>query len=333
MGNKDSIIPKKDSDLLHKANLAERGLTLASEIDKDAALEIIDKDQNEISLTLAPGVDMVFVRVPAGSFLMGTSEEQGRKRIAEGYNVVSLCWEQPQHKVYLDEYWISKYPVTYAQYKTFVKANNRIGLSYLENDILYCSKNGIVIYSKKGKIYYSEDKEFPLEKLNHPVVMVNWYEALDFCNWMSGETGSLVRLPSEAEWEKAARGTDGQIYPWGDKRPSYAYCNFGGNIGTTTPVGKYRPVGDSPYGCADMVGNVWEWTGSLWGEDFSLPEFGYPYRSMDGRENLEAKNEKLRVLRGGSWNTHENGVRTECRFRAIPGGGCEYLGFRCACSF
>jgi formylglycine-generating enzyme required for sulfatase activity len=140
---------------------------------------------------------------------------------------------------------------------------------------------------------------------------VSWRDALAYCRWLSERTGLPVTLPSEAEWEKAARGTDGRIYPWGDEDPTAELCNFSGNVGDTTPVGNYSPEGDSPYECADMAGNVWEWTRSLWGEN-------YPYDPADGRENLEASGS--RVVRGGAFGYTEYHVR--CAYR---NGDAPYL--------
>ncbi len=116
-----------------------------------------------------------------------------------------------------------------------------------------------------------------------------------FCKW------AAVRLPTEAEWEKAARwARDGRIWPWGNREPNSGLCNFNMTVGDTTPVGSY-PDGKSPYGLLDVAGNVWEWTSSLWGKDASKPEFGYPYDAKDGRENLSAPDTVPRVLRGGSF--------------------------------
>src|SRR5690606_17447059 len=128
----------------------------------------------------------------------------------------------------------------------------------------------------------------------HPVVNVTWHDALAFCQWAG------VRLPTEAEWEKAARGTDGRIWPWGGNEPTDKLCNFNMNVGDTTPVGAY-PAGASPYGCLDMAGNVWEWTISLWGKDANKPDYGYPYDPNDGREAPDAPDAVRRTLRGGSW--------------------------------
>ena len=114
-----------------------------------------------------------------------------------------------------------------------------------------CNKRRLPAHWREGKI--------PQGKDHHPVVNVSWEDARSFCQWANQVTGQALCLPTEAEWEKAARGTDGQIYPWGNQPPEDKLCNFGMNILDTTSVGSYSPQGDSPYGCADMAGNVWEW--------------------------------------------------------------------------
>ena len=158
-------------------------------------------------------------------------------------------------------------------------------------------------------------------KQDHPVTCVSWHDALAFCKWAG------VRLPTEAEWEKAARGTDGRIWPWGDREPNSGVCNFNMTVGDTTPVGRY-PDGKSPYGLLDVAGNVWEWTSSLWGTDSSKPEFGYPYDAKDGRENQSAPDTVLRALRGGSFGDGAQYVRCAYRGWSHPTPRNDDFGFR-----
>ena len=158
-------------------------------------------------------------------------------------------------------------------------------------------------------------------KQDHPVTCVSWHDALVFCKWAG------VRLPTEAEWAKAARGTDGRIWPWGNREPNSGVCNFNMTVGDTTPVGRY-PDGKSPYGLLDVAGNVWEWTSSLWGTDSSKSEFGYPYDAKDGRENPGAPDTVRRILRGGSFGGDAQGVRCACRAGLDPVNRHVYLGFR-----
>ena len=159
------------------------------------------------------------------------------------------------------------------------------------------------------------------------MVHVSWYDARDYCQWLSEVTGRGYALPSEAEWEKGARGTDGRIYPWGNQWDTTRCNSEESGLGKTTSVHAY-PQGASPYGVLDMAGNVWEWTRSLWGKSWERPDYRYPYRPTDGRENLDAGQEELRVLRGGAFGRYHGFVRCASRLRRFPsysGGG---LGFR-----
>jgi formylglycine-generating enzyme required for sulfatase activity len=236
------------------------------------------------------------VRIPAGEFWMGSDPAQD----PDAYDR-----EKPQHRVYLSEYYIAKTPITNVQYYAFVRATGH-----------------------REPEYDWEHGEPVLAKVFCPVRGVSWHDAMAYCQWLEDVTRKPYALPSEAEWEKAARGTDGLIYPWGDKPPTDGLCNFGDLNRGTTPVGTYSPQGDSPYGCADMAGNVWEWTRSLWGEDWGEPEFGYPYDPTDGREDITAGDGVLRVLRGGAFGFSPGSARCAFRFRNSPDGRDYGSGFR-----
>ncbi len=141
------------------------------------------------------------------------------------------------------------------------------------------------------------------QKADHPVTQVSWDDAVAFAQWVSQVTGRNVRLPTEAEWEKAARGTDGRIYPWGDIWDKTKLNSFEGGRGDTTQVGKYSPEGDSPYGAADMAGNVWEWTADWYGET------EYKDRTASGQSITDPTGPAsgdYRVVRGGSWYNTQN---------------------------
>ncbi len=138
-----------------------------------------------------------------------------------------------------------------------------------------------------------------------PVVGVSWYEAVAYCQWLSAKTSWTYRLPTEAEWEKAARGTDGRRYPWGSDWDTTKCNNSEKGPKRTTPVGEYSPGGDSPYGVGDMAGQVWEWCSTRWGSQ-------YPYQH-DGREDMDG--EEPRILRGGSFYESNPAGASRCAFR------------------
>ena len=259
------------------------------------------------------------VHIPAGPFMMGDDRYDD---------------EKPIHKVTLPEYWIGKYPVTNAQFAAFVQSSKyktaaeKNGSSHVWNGKEWKDSKGANWQHPTGP--GSDIKQ----KADHPVVHVNSHDAQAFCKWLSGEGKRQVVLPSEAEWENAARGSPASIsdiraYPWGNKEPDNTLCNFGNNEKGTTPVGKYSPKGDSPYGCVDMAGNVWEWTRSLWGKDVNTPEFKYPYVAGDGREDLNAGEDVRRVVRGGAWLNVVDFVRAAYRYgNDLPDVN---LGFRVGC--
>jgi formylglycine-generating enzyme required for sulfatase activity len=234
------------------------------------------------------------ILIPAGEFLMGSDPQKD-----EGAYEV----EQPQHTVYLPDYYLAKTPVTNAQYAAFVEATDHERPEHWEG--------GKPLSGKEG----------------HPVGHVTWHDAVAYCNWLAKVTGKAYRLPSEAEWEKGARGTDGRIYPWGDEWDQKRCNSKEGGPGGTTPVGAY-PEGASPYGLLDMAGNVWEWTQSLWGTEWDKLDFKYPYKPDDGREDPEAGNDIFHVLRGGAFSSDERGVRCASRSRLDPYFRSSNLGFR-----
>jgi formylglycine-generating enzyme required for sulfatase activity len=193
--------------------------------------------------------------------------------------------ERPQHRVHLDEYYIAKHPLTNAQYRRFLEATGH----------------------EKPPLW--GDKRF--NQPNQPVVAVTWYDAMAYCKWAG------LRLPTEREWEKAARGTEGRKWTWGDDPPDVKRCNFGNNVGATTEVGSY-PDGASPYGCLEMAGNVWEWCMTKWRESYQED----PDDSAEGEER--------RVQRGGAWWNDANAVRCSRRRRDHPDARDDIIGFRCA---
>ena len=280
-----------------------------------------------------PGVTtlegMEFCCIPAGPFWMGSRAED---ELADED-------EKPLHQVELPyAYWLARYPVTVGQFQSFVKQS---GYTSLDEDSL----DGLA---------------------NEPVRWVSWRDALAFCRWLSQhwrEGGVLpagweVTLPSEAEWEKGARGGLGvpikaqvvsveqlfqesslaleeapnpaihRRYPWRGDEADVNRMNFvATGIGGSSAVGCF-PRGRSPYGCEEMIGNVDEWTRSLWGEDFDEPEFGYPYDPTDGREDMRAGDNVRRVVRGGSFFNSENLARCAVRGRVSPDFGDDRYGFR-----
>ena len=257
-----------------------------------------------LRLALAPGVTLELVRVPAGEFAMGSADGDDD--------------EKPVYTVRLDEYLIGKYEVTVAQFRAFVQATGYKTTAEVQGSARVFTGSGWA--DTKGADW--QHPRGPGSDLSgrddHPVSCVSWDDAVAFCRWASEKTGRTVRLPTEGEWEKAARGTDGRRYPWGNEAPDDRRCNYNMNVKDTTPVGKYSPLGDSPYGCADMAGNVWEWTSSLYG--------AYPYRADDGRE--DAGSRAARVLRGGCFDNYARYVRPADRHGGFPDIRVDYLGFR-----
>jgi formylglycine-generating enzyme required for sulfatase activity len=260
-----------------------------------------------------------FVHIEAGEFLMGSTDADidvliGMEAIGEWAKnwkgLYLFTREIPQKTVYIDAFEIGRYPVKNCEYQVFVKEE------------------------KHRAPQYWSGTEFPPQLAQHPVTEVNWDDATEYCEWLTKKKrnsnqiseAQFIRLPTEAEWEKAARGSDGRFWPWGSIWDS-AKCNTEeSNLGTTSPVGKYSPAGDSPYGVADMAGNVVEWCADWFGEKYWATgnDTRNPFTKFYG--------EYRRTVRGGAFYYHQGLARSAYRNGEHQSTKYDVLGFRVALS-
>jgi formylglycine-generating enzyme required for sulfatase activity len=257
------------------------------------------------------GIKMVYI--PEGEFSMGTDKGDSD--------------EKPVHKVYLDGYWMGKTEVTVGQFRLFVEAKGyktdaeKSGWAYTCTGDKWEQKEDI---NWKNPGFKQED--------NHPVVCISWNDAKSFCDWLSNKRGLSFKLPTEAQWEKAARGTTNSKYPWGDHDPYYNgkwYANYRAHgswekrgedsFEFSAPVGSY-PQGASPYGLLDMAGNVWEWCRDWFGSDY--------YNKSPGRNPPGPGIGIRRVMRGGSWSSYASYLLCAVRNSVTPSYRGFNLGFR-----
>ena len=245
---------------------------------------------------------MVLVYVPAGEFIMGSGDGEAD--------------EKPIHTVDLDAFWIDQTEVTNGMFSEFVQETDyqtdaeKAGWSYVFNGSSWDKVNGADWHHPTGLgIKILAD--------NKPVIHVSWNDALAYCEWADR------RLPTEAEWEKAARGTDARTYPWGNESPNADLLNFNSNIGDTTEVGKY-PGGASIYGALDMAGNVWEWVNDWYDKNYYASS---PEANPLGPNLLDGP---VRVLRGGSLYDNDDYVRSAYRNWNLPASTYYFFGFRCS---
>jgi formylglycine-generating enzyme required for sulfatase activity len=258
------------------------------------------------------GMQMMFV--PAGKFLMGSTQAQAdaafqdcqRKYTTLKCSQAVFNAQVPQHTVYLDAYWIDRTEVTNAQYQK-------------------CVAGGTCTPPQEKKSYKRNDYYGDARYSDYPVIYVSWYQAKSYCEWAGR------RLPSEAEWEKAARGVDGRTYPWGSEincnRANYYYAGKDGSknycVGDTIMVGSY-PDWSSPSGAVDMAGNVWEWVNDYYNEGYY--QHSPPSNPPGPQEGQD------RIYRGGSWTDEAEGLSSVLRMRSNPNNWIFNLGFRCASS-
>ncbi|GAB4541231.1 MAG: hypothetical protein Fur002_09250 [Anaerolineales bacterium] len=329
-------------DLIEGANF----LSLRERLDAGATLGKIGDPRFDESHWHLPNDSLFgFLRVEQGQFTMGTSRQEADEviqRLPDGREKSDarsyLDAEVDKHPVLLPEYYIARYPVTVAQFKEFFEDKNR------NHEFANSNKNTLL-----EKVFQSP--------ANYPVTFVTWRDAIAYCKWLNEKMRSIaaekieqpadeaaanfwakiqsgelkVTLPSEAEWEKAARGRDGQLYPWQGESISPQYANYEQTkIEAVTSVGCF-PLGKSPYEIYDMSGGLWEWTRSLWGRSRNL-KYRYPYNeeSRQQRENPRANDNVARVLRGGTCTSGAWRLRCAARYREYPDGTDYFTGFRIA---
>jgi formylglycine-generating enzyme required for sulfatase activity len=250
----------------------------------------LTSNQTTAATIVWPNDDKEMVFISGGAFIMGSDDGNPN--------------HQPRHQVVVADFYLDRWPVTNAEYKKFVDATGRPAPNY---EVSWCDTQP---YN-----WNPYTRMYPQGKADHPVVLVTWADAMAYAAWAG------KRLPTEAEWERAARGLNGRRYAWGEAfAAECCNCKEAGLMGTS-PVGYFSPAGDTPEGVIDLVGNVWEWTNSLF--------YPFPYDPNDGRESRQA--EGFRVLRGASWVN--DGSVANCLSR-LDGDFQFYnnVGFRCAIS-
>jgi formylglycine-generating enzyme required for sulfatase activity len=244
------------------------------------------------------GKELIFI--PPGPFTMGSTRARVSNLNAADQSE-AFSRELPAHEVDLPGYYIARHPVTQAEYAAFVAATNR-AVPYRDDEL------------SRPYAWDPQTRTHPADKADHPVVLVSWYDAQAYCEWLEG------RLPTEAEWEKAARGTGKREWPWGNVWQPGRCNSAEANLGGSSAIGRFSPSGDSAYGIADLAGNVWEWCSSLY--------VSYPYDARDGREDPAA--EGLRVMRSGAFGLARNKVRCAFRNQNAPDDCGFTIGFRVA---
>jgi len=269
----------------------------------------------ELLAVIADPVVALRVRIAAGDVLGRLGDPRLGAMIAVPAGGFTMGAEGERHEVVLPDYCIGRYPVTNAEYAAFVAGGGYASAAY---------------WTEAGWKQLGNERDEPrfwrsanFNRPNQPVIGLSWYECVAYCRWLTAQSGRLHRLPTEAEWEKAARGSAGTTYPWGDALDASRLNAREGSqkVYCTTPVGIY-PTGASPHGLLDCAGNVWEWCATRWRKS-------YPYDpGEDEWSGSYCEGQSLRVLRGGSWNYEARESQCANRFRFDPYGWNDRGGFR-----
>ncbi len=295
----EEILGRGEGDERRRGEIAEAYMAQLKGVPEDPEVyTATERTSANFALSLLEGwnrrdFEPLTLRVPAGPFLMGSTDDD---QWADDN-------EKPQHTVELSAYRIGRYPVTNLEYRAFVVASEYEPPEDWDRD------------------------QYPDGKGDHPVVNVSWEDASAYCRWLAEATGRPYRLPTEAEWEKAARGQDGRLYPWGNEFEAAKLNSAESGRDETTPVGQFSPEGDSPYGAADMAGNVQEWCADWY------DRAEYKRRSEGAVQDLQGPEEGSgRVQRGGTFLNAAGFVRCAGRVRGYPDLYDWLNGFRVALS-
>jgi formylglycine-generating enzyme len=260
-------------------------------------------------MTLATSPNLA--RIPAGDFLMGAADFEHDER--------------PVHRVFVSEFFIGRFAVTQDEYAKFIRATGHPAPS-IRGLPLVTTGGRDAMFRELAAPYVWEDGNPPAAHGSHPVVLTRYEDAIAYCRWLSESLRRVVRLPTEAEWEKAARGGfEGQRYPWGDDIDG-SRCNYLTDPAVkkqrgTRPTGTYSP---NAYGLYDMAGNVWEWVSDWYHADY--------YGLADPRDPQGPSTGSMRILRGGSWvNDDVSMLRCAYRHKVPPDTYAHSIGFRIVC--
>lgn len=352
---KQHLVSLMQNETLAIRERAQAGRILAEVGDPRAGIGI--KKQNDAPIYRQRGnyrhtlPDIDWVAIPAGSFQMGTTGDEGWDN------------EKPAHEVNLPAFFMSRGPITNAQYRCFLEAGLYEDHSFWQDKLPQAASrwlNGELIGEalletlaqehrenyrtwlqsdrQRNQPRFWQDKPWNLD--NHPVVGLSWFEALAYSVWLNelladlkpagGNQALQIRLPSEDEWEYAARGSAARIYAWGDTADATKGNYEDTQLGQTSAVGTF-PASQA-FGLYDMSGNVWEWTSSRWGSNVSSPDFNYAQWSQQSAERNLLEPLEFRIIRGGAWLNPAVFLRCAVRFRYLPSFRSSSLGFR-VCAF